>query len=66
MVQDGLQEAFGLDFGASWASNLDPSSLKIVDLVKRTSPLSDFKLDVFKNGVLEGSGLDLGGPRTPF
>ena len=39
---------------------------KVVAWERGPPPLNDFKLDVFKNRVLERSGLDFGGPRARF
>ena len=61
---------FGLDFGVSWASKMEPSRLKIEkNLVWVWSGCALgylLKLDVLKNGVLEGSGLDFGAPGLDF
>ncbi len=60
----------GLDLGASWASNLEPSWLKIeknlVWVWSGCGLQSFLKLDVLKNRVLEGSGLDFRGSRPRF
>ena len=56
----------GLDFGASWASNLEPSWPKIVKTKYPLLLLSLLKLNIFKHDVLEGSGLDFKGPGLDF
>ena len=38
---------FGLDLGGSWASKMEPSWPKMVDLVKRKPPPKLFNLNVF-------------------
>ena len=40
-------QGFGLDFRGSWASKMEPSWPKMVDLVKRKPPPKLFKLNVF-------------------
>ena len=57
---------FGLDFGASWASNLEPSWLLWPQKTYEVAHFDVLKLNVFKNSVLEGSGLDFGGSRPRF
>ena len=58
----------GLDFGASWASKMEPSWLTTCIFclggAPRKGSKSLLKLDVLKNCVLEGSKLDFGGPQA--
>ena len=57
---------FGLDFGASWASKLEPSWQFWLQKTMLGALLSHLKLNVFLNGVLECSRADFGGPRSRF
>ena len=57
---------FGLDFDASWASKMEPKSQFWLENIRMGPPWSDLKLNVSKNSVLEGSGLDFGGPGPRF
>ena len=56
---------FGLDFGASWASKMEPSWLQIAISSILDALFGDPKFNMAKNVVLERSGLDFGasGPR---
>ena len=57
---------FGLDFGGSWASKMEPSWPEIDFCVYLMLFLCLLNLKVLKNGVLEGSRLDFGGPGVRF
>ena len=56
----------GLNFGASWASNLEPSWPQNPFFRLLGAFFCLLKLDVFKNGVLEDPRLDFGGFQARF
>ena len=55
---------FGLDFGASWTSNLEPSWLKIAKNHYRVFFLALSNSMSFQNGVLDAAGLGFRASRS--
>ena len=66
LFSTSIFSGFGLDFGASWASKMEPSSPFWTKKNRMGALFYFLKIDVFKNGVLEASGLDFRDPGARF